>query len=130
MKQPSKRVKTPTVIQAESSECGAVCLKIILSYFGKVVPLSTLREICGTGRDGMTALQLKQAALGFGLNAKAVKISAEDLYYQGTFPSVIYWDFDHFVVLEGFDSNDYAYLYDPVIVINSFVWEHFVLCFT
>ena len=130
MKQPLKRVKTPTVIQAESSECGAVCLKIILSYFGKVVPLSTLREICGTGRDGMTALQLKQAALGFGLNAKAVKISAEDLYYQGTFPSVIYWDFDHFVVLEGFDRNDNAYLNDPVSGRKSIDWEHFELCFT
>ena len=130
MKQPSKRVKTPTVIQAESAECGAVCLKIILSYFGKVVPMSTLREICGTGRDGITALQLKQAALSFGLNAKAVKISAEDLYYQGTFPSIIYWDFDHFVVLEGFDGDDNAYFNDPVSGRRSIEWEHFELCFT
>ncbi len=130
MKKPSKRIKTSSVIQAESAECGAVCLKIILSYYGKVVPISTLREICGTGRDGITAFQLKHAAATFGLNTKAVKISAEDLYYQGTFPSIIYWDFDHFVVLEGFDGDDNAYFNDPVSGRRSVEWDHFELCFT
>ena len=98
----SRRVVTPTVLQYEAVECGAASLKIVLGYWGKILPLAQLRELCGISRDGVTALQLKQAAQLVGLEVKAFGRAAEALRTSGSFPCIIFWNFNHFLVLEVF----------------------------
>ena len=108
-----QRVKARTRLQYEAAECGAASLATILAYFGKVVELSELRLACGVNRDGSNAKQLLQAGRNYGLNARAYRSSGELLRREGRFPCILFWGFNHFLVLEGFDDDDHAYLSDP-----------------
>jgi ABC-type bacteriocin/lantibiotic exporter with double-glycine peptidase domain len=125
----AKRIKAPTVLQYEAVECGAASLKIVLGYFGRVVPLAELRERCGISRDGVTAIQLKRAAQSYGLEVRAYRCSAEQLKQRASLPAVLFWNFNHFLVLEGFENNK-AYLSDPASGRRSVSWDEFQTSFT
>lgn len=94
--------KVPLVLQYEMVECGAASLSMILRYYGRYLPLHILREACGVSRDGSNLLDIKQAGAYFGLEAKAARLSAEQVMnVQGFFPCIAWWDHNHFVVLQG-----------------------------
>ena len=114
VKQPVRRgrAKVPVVMQMETLECGAASLAMVMAYYGKWVPLEQVRLDCGVSRDGSNAKNVLVAARSYGFDAQGFRCEVGALKKDMSYPCIIHWNFNHFVVLDGF-KGDWAYLNDP-----------------
>lgn len=124
-----QRVKVRCTLQYDATECGPAALSSLLGYFGRFASLKLLRERCSVDRSGTTALKLVKAAESFGLVSRPFTCSAEQLRDKGMFPCIVYWGFEHYLIVEGFDDHK-AYLCDPDKGRHSLSFSDFTSFFT
>jgi NHLM bacteriocin system ABC transporter peptidase/ATP-binding protein len=124
----AKVAKVPVVMQMEALECGAASLCMVLAYYGKWLPLEQVRADCGVSRDGSNAKNVLKAARAYGLDAKGYRMEPAALR-DIVLPAIIHWNFNHFVVLNGF-KKDKAIINDPGRGSVEVPWDEFDKAFT
>lgn len=104
--------RVPTIMQQEAVECGAACLAMVLGWHGRWITLEELRDLCGVDRDGTKASNIVRAARSLGMVAKGFKKEIDELP-ELPLPAILFWNFNHFVVLEAFTLGGKARINDP-----------------
>lgn len=108
-----KLVDAPVIIQMDAAECGAACLVSVLAHHGRHIALEEARRLCGVSRDGTSALQITSGAQHMGLDCEGYSVESADLK-DLRLPGILFWGFDHFVVLEGWKGGQWR-LMDPAL---------------
>ncbi len=84
--------------QLESTDCGPACLAMVASFYGKKYAVKEIKSLCSITRMGVSVQDIVDGAKKIGLDAVAVKLTAEQLK-EIPLPVILFWKQDHFIVL-------------------------------
>ena len=107
--------KTPSKIQVEAIECGAVSTWIMLGYYGKWITTEEARQSVNITKDGSSAYNIAVALRSYGFESDGFQPSVEDLKSNKPecgLPCIVWINKVHWVVLEKFENNQFL-LSDP-----------------
>ncbi len=97
------------VLQTSARDCGPSCLAMLLAAHGRRVHPRKVRDTLDAGRDGVTALDLRDAGREFGLPLRAIRVDPMALRNAGPaavrMPAIAHLSGQHFVVVEGVVST-------------------------
>lgn len=96
--------------QLDQMDCGPTCIAMIAEYYGKFYALDTLRAKCFVGKNGVSMLDISNAAESIGFRTIGGYISYEDLKNGIQLPCILHWDQDHFVVLYKIKNTHKGYI--------------------
>lgn len=89
--------------QHDTTDCGAACLATISKQYGLKMPISKIREIAGTDKQGTNAYGMVKAAEQLGFTAKGVKGNQEAFFSEFPLPAIAHVVIDekllHYVVI-------------------------------
>ena len=109
-----RRRRVPTVLQSTRYDCGPACLSAVLAAFGRRVPLPALRASLDPGRDGISALELRDEAIAHGLDCRGRRAADIAALTRLPLPLVAHWESDHYVVVTAVASK-HVEVMDPAI---------------
>lgn len=95
----------PHYQQQEAADCGPSCLRMIAKYYGKVYSAEMLRKRCFISREGVSLLGISDAAESIGFHTIGVQISFKQLAEDASFPCILHWNQNHFVVCYGIEKR-------------------------
>jgi ATP-binding cassette subfamily B protein len=99
-----------TVKQHDITDCGAACLATISRQHGLKIPITKIREIAGTDKQGTNAYGLIKAAESLGFTAKGVKGDQEAFFSEFPLPCIAHVIVDeallHYVVIHNITKTE------------------------
>ncbi|OEF98118.1 peptidase domain-containing ABC transporter [Desulfuribacillus alkaliarsenatis] len=125
--------KYTCIKQHDEKDCGAACLATIAKQYGLKIPISKIREIAGTDKQGTNAYGLITAAEKLGFSAKGVKGNQEALFEEFPLPAIAHVVIDqkllHYVVIHKISKKEII-IADPAKGIVKLTPEEFFQIWT
>ncbi len=120
--------------QHDIKDCGAACLATISKQYRFKTPISKIREVAGTDKQGTSAYGLIKAAEQLGFSAKGVKANnKEDIFSEFPLPAIAHVIIDgkllHYVVIHEISKNKII-ISDPAKGIVKYTPEEFFKIWT
>lgn len=95
----------PFFYQLERMDCGATCLRMLSYHYGRHYSLDYLRELTYMGKQGVSLLEISEAAEQLGMQTLAARLDFERLKEDVPLPCIAHWEEDHFVVVYEVGDN-------------------------
>lgn len=102
----------PFFQQLESMDCGATCLRMVARYHGRYFSLEYLRELTRTGKQGVSLLEISDAAEHLGINTLAASVDQDTLFQKAVLPVIVHWKEDHYIVVYKINKR-HVWIADP-----------------
>ena len=109
------RIKKSSLLQHDSSDCGAACLVSILRYYGGSSTIEKIRKLSGTSQTGSSMLGLYQAAIHCGMDATGYEASIKEIIdYDNILIMHVTIDegLDHYIISFGYEDGKFT-IWDP-----------------
>ena len=109
------KITKSSVLQHDSSDCGAACLVSVIRYFGGNSSIESIRKMSGTSQSGTSMLGLYQAAQQSGLDAVGYEATIKDIIdYNNVLILHITLEerLEHFIICFGFEDDRFI-IWDP-----------------
>lgn len=119
--------------QYDITDCGAACLATVSKQFGLSIPITKIREVAGTDKQGTSVYGLIKAAESLGFSAKGVKGNENAFYSNFPLPAIAHTFQDnkllHYVVIHKITKKK-VIIADPVLGICSYTHAEFFKIWT
>jgi ATP-binding cassette subfamily C protein len=107
--------KTPSRIQVEAIECGAVALWILLGYYKKWLTSEEARSKVNITKDGSSGLDIAEALRSLGFTSEGMALTTDELAVSQpscSYPCIAWVNKVHWIVIERYDGSQFL-LSDP-----------------
>ena len=102
----------PFYRQLDYMDCGPTCLRMVARFYGQHYSLESLREATFLGKQGVSLLNLSEAAERIGFRTEAVITDYDTLRQDVQLPCIAHWRDRHYVVIYRI-TNRHVYVADP-----------------
>jgi ABC-type bacteriocin/lantibiotic exporter with double-glycine peptidase domain len=106
--------ESETVFQAHASDCGAACLKMVLSEYGVECSLPDLAWQLNTTAQGTSMYNLRILATRFGVPGRSWMLQACELE-NAPLPAIAFIEKHHFVVIRRYAKPGILEVSDPAL---------------
>lgn len=120
--------RVPYIEQMRQTECGLCCVAMILQYYKSYDGILKIRKSLDVGRDGLKLSILAEYLSERGINTKVYKAPPNTLT-QFPLPAVLFWDQEHFVVLEKIEKKEFT-IVDPAYGRSKLKYDEFAKHFS
>ncbi len=97
--------KYPHFKQLHARDCGIVCLRMVSQFYGKIYTTEQLRPLAHQKREGVSLLNVSEAAEQLGMHTVGAKLTYQRLIDDIPLPGIAHWNENHFVVVYEADQR-------------------------